>query len=44
MSHYIVAVPKRLGHTNIEQTLKTYTHLLDQTNEALINTINIAKS
>ena len=40
----IVAVSKRLGHTNIEQTLKTYTHLLDQTNEALINTINIAKS
>ena len=40
----IVAVSKRLGHINIEQTLKTYTHLLDQTNEALINTINIAKS
>ena len=36
----IVAVSKRLGHANIEQTLKTYTHLLEDTEIEMINTIN----
>lgn len=36
----IVAVSKRLGHSNINMTLKVYTHLLDQTNEQLIKTID----
>lgn len=35
----IVAVSKRLGHTSIEQTLKTYTHLLKETDERMMNTI-----
>lgn len=36
----IVAVSKRLGHANIEQTLKTYTHLLEDTDKEMISTIN----
>lgn len=35
----IVAVSKRLGHSTINQTLKTYTHLLDKTNEEMMNQI-----
>ncbi len=33
----VVAVAKRLGHSNIEQTLNTYAHLLPEDNESLIN-------
>ena len=40
----IVAVSKRLGHATIEQTLKTYTHLLSSTEENMMQTINSAKS
>lgn len=36
----IVAVSKRLGHTDINQTLKTYTHLLKDTDERMMETIN----
>lgn len=36
----IVAVSKRLGHTDINQTLKTYTHLLKNTDEQMMETIN----
>lgn len=36
----IVAVSKRLGHASIEQTLKTYTHLLKNTDEKLMETID----
>lgn len=35
----IVAVSKRLGHTDINQTLKTYTHLLKDTDERMMETI-----
>lgn len=35
----IVAVSKRLGHSSINQTLKTYTHLLKNTDDELINTL-----
>lgn len=35
----IVAVSKRLGHATIEQTLKTYTHLLRDSDEQLMQTI-----
>ena len=40
----IVAVSKRLGHASIEQTLKTYTHLLKNTDEKLMETINNYKN
>ena len=33
----IVAVAKRLGHTNIEQTLNTYSHLLKNDESELVN-------
>lgn len=36
----IVAVSKRLGHATIEQTLKTYTHLVDQSDIHMITTLN----
>ncbi len=36
----IVAVSKRLGHTNIEQTLRTYTHLLEFTDQNMMQKIN----
>lgn len=36
----IVAVSKRLGHSNVEITLKTYTHLLEKTNNKLIDFLN----
>lgn len=35
----IVAVSKRLGHTTIEQTLKTYTHLLNDTDDKMMDVI-----
>lgn len=40
----IVAVSKRLGHSTINQTLKTYTHLLDETNESLLDSIEKIKN
>lgn len=39
----IVAVSKRLGHASIEQTLKTYTHLLQDTDEQLIRMVEEAR-
>lgn len=36
----IVAVSKRLGHASIEQTLKTYTHLLQETDQGMMDKIN----
>lgn len=36
----IVAVSKRLGHSTIEQTLKTYTHLIPDISEELISIID----
>lgn len=36
----IVAVSKRLGHSSINITLKTYAHLLEETEEDLVNTID----
>ncbi len=36
----IVAVSKRLGHSDINQTLKTYTHLLRDTDDKMIEYIN----
>lgn len=35
----VVAVSKRLGHSSINQTLKTYTHLLESTNDEMMNKI-----
>ena len=35
----IVAVSKRLGHASIEQTLKTYTHLLQSTDQQMMEEI-----
>lgn len=40
----IVAVSKRLGHASINQTLKTYTHLLQKTNDEMIDTIEAFKN
>lgn len=37
----IVAVSKRLGHASINQTLKTYTHLLQHTEDELIEKLNV---
>lgn len=36
----IVAVSKRLGHSTIEQTLKTYTHLLSDTDDKMMEVIS----
>ncbi|MBR2759678.1 MAG: site-specific integrase [Solobacterium sp.] len=36
----IVAVSKYLGHSTIEQTLKTYTHLLKNSDDAMISTMS----
>lgn len=36
----IVAVSKYLGHANINQTLKTYTHLLKSADERLVQSVN----
>lgn len=35
----IVAVSRRLGHSNIDMTLRVYTHLLEKNDEQLINFI-----
>lgn len=35
----VVAVAKRLGHSNIEQTLNTYAHLMPQEDEILIEVL-----
>ena len=40
----IVAVSKRLGHATIEQTLKTYTHLLSHTDQEMMFKINEYRS
>lgn len=40
----IVAVSKRLGHSSIKQTLDTYAHLLLDTDEKMMATINTYKS
>lgn len=39
----IVAVSKRLGHKDIATTLNTYTHLLEATDNDMMNKINHAK-
>lgn len=39
----IVAVSKRLGHSSIAQTLKTYTHLLEKSNDKLMEIIENSK-
>lgn len=36
----IVAVSKRLGHSDIETTLRTYTHLLQKTDDELMSILN----
>ena len=36
----IVAVSRRLGHASIEQTLKTYAHLLPETSSVLLDMLN----
>lgn len=36
----IVAVSKRLGHSTIDQTLKTYTHLLESSDQNMMRKIN----
>lgn len=36
----IVAVSKRLGHATIDQTLKTYTHLIQQSDDKMMEFIN----
>lgn len=36
----IIAVSKRLGHASINQTLKTYAHLLKKTNDEMISAID----
>ena len=38
----IVAVAKRLGHSNIEQTLNTYSHLMEDEDIRLIDVLNKA--
>ena len=40
----IVAVSKRLGHSSINQTLKTYTHLMEKSNDALMEIIENSKN
>lgn len=39
----IVAVSKRLGHASINQTLKTYTHLLKKSNDEMMDAIESFK-
>lgn len=36
----IVAVSKRLGHSDIQTTLRTYTHLLQESDDQLLNILN----
>ena len=38
----IVAVSRHLGHTNVEQTLNTYAHMLPNDHEALISALETA--
>ena len=35
----VVAISKRLGHASINQTLKTYSHLLEKTNDEMMEVI-----
>lgn len=35
----IIAVSRRLGHSNIDMTLRVYTHLLEKNDEQLIDFI-----
>lgn len=39
----IIAVSKRLGHSSIQMTLSTYTHLLQQSDDELVSTLNKIK-
>ena len=39
----IVAVAKRLGHKDIEQTLNTYSHLFKSDEESLLGKLNTVK-
>lgn len=36
----IVAVSRRLGHSDVSMTLKVYTHLINNANQQLIDTLN----
>ncbi|WP_369682580.1 tyrosine-type recombinase/integrase [Leptotrichia trevisanii] len=36
----IVAISKRLGHENIKTTLNTYSHLLPESQNFLVNILN----
>ena len=36
----IVAVSKRLGHADVQQTLKTYTHLLESSDQDMMEKLN----
>lgn len=40
----IVAVSKRLGHATIQQTLQTYSHLLQESDDAMIDILNKSHS
>ena len=40
----VVAVAKRLGHKNIEQTLNTYAHMMPREDDALINILQKAST
>ena len=37
----VVSVAKRLGHSNIEETLNTYSHFLPQNKEKILQAIDI---
>lgn len=39
-----MAVSKRLGHSTIDQTLKTYTHLMAQSDSEMMECINTANT
>ena len=39
----IVAVSRRLGHTSIQTTLDTYTHLLKESNDKLLEVLEDLK-
>lgn len=40
--HSIVAIAKRIGHSNIEQTLNTYAHMLPSEQKLMLNTLNFS--
>ncbi len=40
----IVAVSKRLGHSDVNMTLKVYTHLINDTNQQLIDILDKSMS